>query len=137
MLHSTLTAFLRLYISLTSLLTLVLATSSSSPSPLSSPSSADQLSQICPSSDPSSCYPSVFQPTLDFQPILEGQSIPRGLHVRLNMATGEKEARLNVPMESEVGREIETVFAGEGTALLEVPQPEEVVLITEGREELR
>jgi hypothetical protein len=44
----------------------------------------------------------------------------------------EKEARLNVPMddEAETGAQIETVFAGEGSALLEVPQPE-------GREDLR
>lgn len=37
----------------------------------------------------------VFVPTSEWQHVKEGQSIPRGLHVRLNMATGEREAKLN------------------------------------------
>ncbi|KAL8920170.1 MAG: hypothetical protein Q9208_006416 [Pyrenodesmia sp. 3 TL-2023] len=43
------------------------------------------------------CYPRIFQPTEQFQTIRDGQDLPPGLHVRMNLATGVKEARLNVP----------------------------------------
>ncbi|KAL8761534.1 MAG: hypothetical protein Q9184_002354 [Pyrenodesmia sp. 2 TL-2023] len=43
------------------------------------------------------CYPRIFQPTEQFQKIRDGQDLPTGLHVRMNLATGVKEARLNVP----------------------------------------
>ena len=36
----------------------------------------------------------VFIPTHQWQHILPGQAIPAGLHVRINLATGEKEAKL-------------------------------------------
>lgn len=36
----------------------------------------------------------VFQPTSDWQAIRPGQGIPAGLHVRMNLQTGEKEAKL-------------------------------------------
>ena len=36
----------------------------------------------------------VFIPTNQWQQILPGQAIPAGLHVRINLATGEKEAKL-------------------------------------------
>lgn len=36
----------------------------------------------------------VFQPTSDWQAIRLGQGIPAGLHVRMNLQTGEKEAKL-------------------------------------------
>lgn len=36
----------------------------------------------------------VFQPTSDWQMIRPGQGIPAGLHVRMNLQTGEKEAKL-------------------------------------------
>ena len=38
--------------------------------------------------------PDVFQPTSEWQVVQEGQSIPRGLHVRINLETGVKEAKL-------------------------------------------
>ena len=52
---------------------------------------------ICHTVYPSECYPAIFQPTEQFQRIHDDQSIPPGLHVRMNLATGLKEARLNVP----------------------------------------
>ncbi|TQS35202.1 hypothetical protein Golomagni_04384 [Golovinomyces magnicellulatus] len=61
-----------------------------------SPSRDSEL--ICSSISPTDCYPKIFQPTIDFQKIREGQDIPHGLHVRMNIYTGEKEARLNIPM---------------------------------------
>lgn len=36
----------------------------------------------------------VFQPSSEWQSIKPGQSIPAGLHVRMNLQTGEKEAKL-------------------------------------------
>lgn len=35
-----------------------------------------------------------FIPTRDWQPVKEGQPIPSGLHIRLNLQTGEREAKL-------------------------------------------
>lgn len=52
---------------------------------------------ICHTSHASECYPAIFQPTEYFQRIHDDQSIPPGLHVRLDLTTGLKEARLNVP----------------------------------------
>ena len=63
--------------------------------PASSPPASTEL--ICHSSLTSECYPAIFQPTEHFQRIHDDQSLPPGLHVRMNLATGVKEARLNVP----------------------------------------
>ena len=63
--------------------------------PVSSPPASTEL--ICHTALASECYPAIFQPTEQFQRILDDQSVPPGLHVRLNLATGLKEARLNVP----------------------------------------
>ena len=63
--------------------------------PASSPAASTEL--ICHTAHASECYPAIFQPTEHFQRIHDDQSIPPGLHVRMNLATGLKEARLNVP----------------------------------------
>ena len=63
--------------------------------PISSPPASTEL--ICHTALASDCYPAIFQPTEHFQRIHDDQSIPPGLHVRMNLATGLKEARLNVP----------------------------------------
>ena len=67
----------------------------------SSHSEASTTDQICDPQDSLDCYPATFIPRTTFQPIREGQAIPAGLHVRLNVQTGAKEARLNVPFEHE------------------------------------
>lgn len=54
---------------------------------------------ICSTDKTDDCYPRVFQPTHEFQVIREGQEIPSGLHVRLDISTGSKEAKLNNPDE--------------------------------------
>lgn len=54
---------------------------------------------ICSSANPKDCYPKVFQATDEFQEIREGQEIPHGLHVRLDVTTGKKEAKFNDPNE--------------------------------------
>lgn len=66
--------------------------------PAFSPSASTEL--ICHTALASDCYPAIFQPTEHFQRIHDDQSIPAGLHVRVNLATGLKEARLNVPESS-------------------------------------
>ena len=64
-------------------------------SPVPSPEAHTEL--ICHTQHASECYPAIFQPTIHFKPIHDDQSLPPGLHVRMNLATGLKEARLNVP----------------------------------------
>ena len=63
--------------------------------PVASPEATTEL--ICHTQHASECYPAIFQPTELFQIIHDDQSIPPGLHVRMNLATGLKEARLNIP----------------------------------------
>lgn len=50
---------------------------------------------ICPDQNPAHCYPKIFVPSDQWQVVREDQQIPPGLHVRLNLETGEKEAKLN------------------------------------------
>lgn len=57
---------------------------------------ADGEELICHTDDPAQCYPRVFQATDEFQVVKPDQEIPSGLHVRLNIWTGEKEAKINV-----------------------------------------
>lgn len=62
---------------------------------------ADGLELICHPDNPAECYPRVFQPTDEFQVVRPDQEILGGLHVRLNIWTGEKEAKINVPGEND------------------------------------
>lgn len=77
------------------LLSLLLLSRVHASAPASSPPASTEL--ICHTAHASECYPAIFQPTEHFQRIHDDQSIPPGLHVRMNLATGLKEARLNVP----------------------------------------
>jgi len=45
-----------------------------------------------------SCYPKVFKATAEYQTLLEGQEIPKGLDVQINMRTGERRAKLSDAM---------------------------------------
>ncbi|KAK2603835.1 nucleotide exchange factor sil1 [Conoideocrella luteorostrata] len=56
---------------------------------------------ICHTSKASECYPRIFQPTDEFQTVHDDQEIPSGLHVRLNIWTGQKEAKINVSGEGD------------------------------------
>ena len=77
------------------LLSLFLCLSSAqAKSPIASPQATTEL--ICHTQHASECYPAIFQPTEHFQIVHDDQSIPPGLHVRMNLATGLKEARLNI-----------------------------------------
>lgn len=61
------------------------------------PSPKASTDLICHTNHASECYPSIFQPTEEFQVVRDDQALPPGLHVRMNLASGVKEARLNVP----------------------------------------
>lgn len=60
---------------------------------------------ICHTSDPKDCYPRVFEPTDEFQKVHDDQELPHGLHVRMNVYTGSKEAKINVPDEADASLE--------------------------------
>jgi nucleotide exchange factor SIL1 len=78
---------------------------------------------ICSQEHAGDCYPKLFQPTKDFQVIREGQDLPPGLHVQMDMTTGKKQARLNIPEEGEAIPEI--IELSKEQAIVVVPQPEE------------
>ena len=73
----------------------------SSSSLFSSPSPRASTDLICRTSRASECYPRLFQPLKHFRTVHDDQELPPGLHVRLNLQTGIKEARLNVPESDE------------------------------------
>jgi nucleotide exchange factor SIL1 len=90
--------------------------------PSASPLADTEL--ICPTEHAGDCYPRVFQPTEEFQLIKEGQDIPPGLHVRLNIYTGEKEARLNIPMEGEEDPTLKGVPVEQAMVVVDQPKQE-------------
>ncbi|KAG8169574.1 hypothetical protein KVR01_000319 [Diaporthe batatas] len=55
---------------------------------------------ICHTDNPGECYPRVFEPTSEFQVVRADQEIPPGLHVRLDINTGKREAKTNDPNEA-------------------------------------
>lgn len=73
---------------------------------------------ICHTSLASECYPRTFQPTESFQLIHDDQDLPPGLHVRLNLATGKKEAKLNV-----VGEDDQVLMASTSMDVAVVDSP--------------
>ncbi|KAL1901924.1 nucleotide exchange factor sil1 [Sporothrix stenoceras] len=94
--------FLAVLFVVTCLLAMASAASSAQPSPRqekdkagsrSAAASSDDL--ICHTDVVAECYPRVFQPTHEFQRVHEDQDLPPGLHVRLNINTGLREAKIN------------------------------------------
>lgn len=86
----------------------------------------ESTSIICEPEDPTDCYPRIFVPTEKFQIIRKGQDIPPALHVRMNIYTGLKEARINVPME-----EVE-----EGSTMqIQIPEGQDVAVVEQPAEE--
>ncbi|KAI0843043.1 hypothetical protein F5Y06DRAFT_79782 [Hypoxylon sp. FL0890] len=73
-------------------------TYASSPSaPSESPSAETEL--ICHTDNPAECYPKVFSATEEFQVVHDDQDLPPGLHVQLDVQTGQKQAKLYNPKE--------------------------------------
>jgi nucleotide exchange factor SIL1 len=79
---------------------------------------------ICHTSNPEECYPRVFEPTDEFQTVHDDQEIPSGLHVRLNIWTGVKEAKINVP--DEINPALEGLPIDQAMVLVEQEQPETI-----------
>lgn len=77
---------------------------------------------ICHTSDPKDCYPKIFIPTDEFQTIRDDQDIPSGLHVRMNIWTGLKEAKIHVP--GETNPALEGLPVDQAVVLVEQEQPE-------------
>ena len=75
--------------------------------------SCDSEEIICSLKNSSDCYPRIFKPTEDWQTIKEGQEIPPGLHVRLNIDTLEKEAKFIDPMENQQDNTNSALVIGE------------------------
>ncbi|KAK3362984.1 hypothetical protein B0T25DRAFT_525969 [Lasiosphaeria hispida] len=69
----------------------------SAPFPPGSPSGDVEL--ICHTDNPAECYPKIFQAIDEFRVVRDDQDLPIGLHVRLDVTTGRKEAKINVPDE--------------------------------------
>ncbi|KAL2758846.1 hypothetical protein ACRALDRAFT_1080505 [Sodiomyces alcalophilus JCM 7366] len=94
---STILSPFALFVAILGLVLLLPASSASQPEP--SPSADVEL--ICHTDNPAECYPKIFQPTEEFQVVHEDQEIPNGLHVRMDIWTGRKEAKLNDPSDDE------------------------------------
>ncbi|KAF8540222.1 hypothetical protein BDD12DRAFT_834326 [Trichophaea hybrida] len=69
------------------------------PTKFTTNSGSNSEEMICHPNTP--CYPRLFVATHEFQVIKPDQDIPPGLHVRLDVQTGLKEAKLYVPEEND------------------------------------
>jgi nucleotide exchange factor SIL1 len=85
-------------------------------------SASDKSEIICHGTD---CYPKVFKATQDFQTVREDQSIPPGLHVRLNLETGLKEAKLYDGIDDPSLNAVEIFEDGSHNVIEPVPSPAE------------
>ncbi|KAK2022955.1 nucleotide exchange factor SIL1 [Colletotrichum zoysiae] len=72
--------------------------------PVAQSPSAD-VEIICHTEDVTECYPKIFQPTEEFQRVHDDQDLPPGLHIRMNIYTGLKEAKINDPNEKNAALE--------------------------------
>ncbi|EWC45985.1 hypothetical protein DRE_04778 [Drechslerella stenobrocha 248] len=61
--------------------------------------SAGEVEMICHPGR--TCYPKVFVPTTTFLPVESDQVVPAGLHIRLNLGTGGREAKFIDPADDE------------------------------------
>lgn len=105
------------------------AGASSAPVVPSQPADSDL---ICHTSDPDECYPRVFQPTDEFQTVHEDQELPPGLHVRLNIWTGQREAKINDPTEAG-DPSLEGLPVDQGIVVVDPEkQPEDLPIIPKG-----
>ncbi|KAJ2166432.1 nucleotide exchange factor sil1 [Coemansia sp. RSA 2522] len=62
-----------------------------------------------------SCYPRVFDATSEFQPIKPGQEVPAGLHMQIDMGTGQRQARLIPLAEADTPKSVEVEGANIST----------------------
>ena len=85
---------------------------------------------ICHTSDSDECYPRTFQPTDEFQTVHDDQELPSGLHVRLNIWTGKKEAKINVPGEEDAS--LRGLPVDQGIIVVDPQEAEDVPVIPKG-----
>ncbi|KAK4451501.1 hypothetical protein QBC34DRAFT_401201 [Podospora aff. communis PSN243] len=100
----------------------------SSPSPRESavspsPAPSDENELVCHTDNPAECYPKVFQPTDEFQLVHEDQDLPKGLHVRLDVQTGRKMAKINIP--DEVNPALEGLPVDKAVVIVDPEEAEE------------
>ncbi|KAK6213923.1 nucleotide exchange factor SIL1 [Colletotrichum tabaci] len=82
-----------------------LASSASALAAPVAPSPPAEVELICHTDNAAECYPKIFQPTEEFQTVHDDQELPHGLHIRMNINTGKKEAKINDPDEKTPGLE--------------------------------
>ncbi|KAI1429900.1 hypothetical protein F5Y12DRAFT_781528 [Xylaria sp. FL1777] len=87
---------------------------SAASSPAASPAAETEL--ICHTDNPAECYPKLFSATEEFQVVHDDQDLPPGLHVQLDIQTGQKRAKLYNPDE-------------ENPALAGLPVDQDVIVI--------
>jgi len=125
-------AKLRLMLLLFNLIVLsnLLARTASASSTTASDAAASRISPsadidlICHTDNPDECYPKVFQPTDEFQVVHDDQELPAGLHVRLNISTGKKEAKLYNP--NDTHPEMEGLPVDSAVVVVEPSQAQEL-----------
>ncbi|KAK1764673.1 hypothetical protein QBC33DRAFT_546801 [Phialemonium atrogriseum] len=101
-----------------------LGVATSSPPNQSAPSPSAEVDLICHTDNPADCYPRIFQPSDEFQIVREDQELPAGLHVRLNLSSGKKEAKINVPGEQDEA--LEGLPVDSSVVVVESEQAEDV-----------
>ncbi|TFB04022.1 Nucleotide exchange factor SIL1 [Trichoderma ghanense] len=123
--HSKLRPLALIFALIWGLLFCLAAPAAASSSPQHSPQAAsDESELICHTSNPEECYPRVFVPTHEFQTVHDDQQLPNGLHVRLNIWTGQKEAKINVP--DEVNPDLGGLPVDQAVVLVDQEQPETI-----------
>ncbi|KAH7359363.1 nucleotide exchange factor SIL1 [Plectosphaerella cucumerina] len=94
------------------------------------PSPAAEVELICHTDNPAECYPKVFEATHEFQVVHDDQVIPNGLHIRLDVTTGVKTAKINYP--DEKNPELEGLPVDKAVVTVEGAEAEDEPLFLKG-----
>ncbi len=104
----------RIVFSLVFIYSVFYAFASATSPPAVSPAAKTEL--ICHTDNPAECYPKLFSATDEFQVVHDDQDLPAGLHVQLDVQTGQKQAKLYNPDE-------------ENPALAGLPVDQDVIVV--------
>ncbi|KAK9480645.1 hypothetical protein V1514DRAFT_340700 [Lipomyces japonicus] len=80
-------------------------------------SESDTEKVICPHGPAGECYSKVFQPSGEWENVRLGQEITAGLHVRMNLETGEREAKLLSPDDAIENAGVQVVLVENGSPI--------------------
>jgi nucleotide exchange factor SIL1 len=94
------------------------------------PSPAAEVELICHTENPAECYPKVFEATHEFQVVHDDQVVPNGLHIRLDVTTGVKTAKINNP--DEQNPELEGLPVDKAVVTVEGAEAEDEPLFLKG-----